>query len=114
MFNLHKPARSSPPQSDPSVCYCYQRMLEELSSSSLSWSTLSRLKDEEGDICSQIFVDYVLAKGTAVAATGVIVIVNFALKEIIPRMSSSEHHSSSSGEAKGTFVKVRIDEYVGW
>lgn len=31
-----------------------------------------------------------LAKGTALAATGVIVIVNFALKEIIPRMSASE------------------------
>jgi hypothetical protein len=87
-------------------------MLQEFTSSSLSWSTLSRLKDEEGDLCSTIFVDYVLAKGTAVAATGVIVIVNFALKEIIPRMSASEHHSSSSGEAKGTFIKVSTAQIV--
>jgi len=35
-------------KSDPAACYCYQRMLTELASSSISLATFSRLRDEEG------------------------------------------------------------------
>lgn len=99
-------------KSDPAACYCHQSMTAEFAASGLSYSSLKKLQDNEGDLCYKIFVEYILARATAASATGVIVLVNFALKETIPRMSASELHSSSSGEASGTFVKVSLAQII--
>ena len=94
----------------PAACYCYQRMTAELAANGVGLKTLNKLEDEEGDLCYTILTDYVLARSIAAGATGVIVFVNFVLKVLIPKFAASEHHSSSTGEVKGVFMKVRASE----
>ena len=95
-----------------SACYCYQEMSDALSSDGYSSSTFNKLEEDEGDLCYDVFVDYVLARGIAAAATGVIVLVNLLLKAVVPLMTDSEHHSSSSGQARGAFVKVSVAQII--
>ncbi|GMH85714.1 hypothetical protein TrST_g4791 [Triparma strigata] len=96
----------------PAACYCYQRMGQEIALNGYGYETYSKLEEEEGDLCYSIFTEYVLARSFAAGATGVIVVVNFVLKELIPKFTANEHHSSSTGEVIGVFMKISIAQIV--